>query len=223
MHLRRGYQKTPINTEWSPELAYVVGLLTADGCLSPDGRHIDFTSKDRALVKTVRELLGLHRIKIGTKKGNYKTSTSYRIQFGSVHFYDWLLSVGLMPNKSKCISALNIPNTHFADFTRGLFDGDGTLYHYKDKRWKHSTALYLEISSASYSFVVWLQHTLCRLYGITGSVRDLGKDRVYLVRFAKAETLQFLEIMYTNPCSPRLARKFTKAQKVRMMEAGHKT
>lgn len=32
---------------WSPEIAYAVGLLTTDGSLSIDGRHIDFTSKDK--------------------------------------------------------------------------------------------------------------------------------------------------------------------------------
>ena len=33
--------------KWSPHFAYAVGLLTADGCLSKDGRHLDLTSKDR--------------------------------------------------------------------------------------------------------------------------------------------------------------------------------
>ena len=32
--------------KWTSELAYAVGLLTTDGSLSKDGRHIDLTSKD---------------------------------------------------------------------------------------------------------------------------------------------------------------------------------
>gem|GEM_PF-6676481 len=39
-----------VKIQWSPEFAYVIGLLTTDGNLSPDGRHINFTSKDRELV-----------------------------------------------------------------------------------------------------------------------------------------------------------------------------
>lgn len=144
------------------------------------------------------------------------------MEFGSILFYNWLLSIGLTPRKSHTIGPLTIPNQYYADFIRGLFDGDGTLYYYKDIRWKRSLSVYLEISSASHTFICWLQNNLRRLYGIEGSVRDLGKDRVYLLRFAKLETLQLLSIMYANPHSPRLARKFTKAQKVRMMEAGHK-
>jgi len=36
-----------VSTIWSKELAYVIGLLVTDGCLSKNGRHIDPTSKDR--------------------------------------------------------------------------------------------------------------------------------------------------------------------------------
>ncbi len=32
--------------KWTANLAYAVGLITTDGCLSKDGRHIDLTSKD---------------------------------------------------------------------------------------------------------------------------------------------------------------------------------
>ena len=35
-----------VKVQWSPNFAYALGLLTTDGCLSGDGRHIDFTSQD---------------------------------------------------------------------------------------------------------------------------------------------------------------------------------
>ena len=44
--------KKKISTNWSAELAYAVGLIATDGCLSKDKRHIDFTSKDKELIKT---------------------------------------------------------------------------------------------------------------------------------------------------------------------------
>src|SRR3989338_4553102 len=36
--------------KWSPELAYVVGLLVTDGCLSSDGRHIIMRSSEKPLL-----------------------------------------------------------------------------------------------------------------------------------------------------------------------------
>src|SRR2546428_1503491 len=40
----RGYRTLPL--EWSSTMAYVVGLLATDGCLSKDRRHIILTSCD---------------------------------------------------------------------------------------------------------------------------------------------------------------------------------
>ncbi len=35
-----------IRYRWNANLAYAVGLIAADGCLSKDGRHIILVSKD---------------------------------------------------------------------------------------------------------------------------------------------------------------------------------
>lgn len=55
-----------VKIKWSPEFAYAIGLLSTDGNLSSDGRHINFTSKDRNLVKIFSKCLGVKN-KIGKK------------------------------------------------------------------------------------------------------------------------------------------------------------
>src|SRR5262245_38267293 len=40
--------------EWSAELAYTVGLIATDGCLSGDGRHLSVVSKNIDLLQTVQ-------------------------------------------------------------------------------------------------------------------------------------------------------------------------
>ena len=98
------------NYTWTAKLAYVVGLITTDGCLSPDKRHITFTSCDKQLIETFKKLLNLNN-KIG------KTETmALRIQFGDIQFYKWLLSIGLTPAKSHTINKLNIPKKYFIAF-----------------------------------------------------------------------------------------------------------
>lgn len=67
-----------IKTEWSPGMAYVVGLITTDGCLSKDNRHLDFTSKDIQLLKTFKNILGL-KVKIGYKRSSYSGQLCPRI------------------------------------------------------------------------------------------------------------------------------------------------
>ena len=52
----RGYRTLAL--DWSETMAYIVGLLATDGCLSSDRRHIILTSRDRELVETFLACLG---------------------------------------------------------------------------------------------------------------------------------------------------------------------
>jgi hypothetical protein len=44
------------NFNWTPELAYTIGLLTTDGNLSKDGRHITIRSSDIQIIKYIQEM-----------------------------------------------------------------------------------------------------------------------------------------------------------------------
>jgi hypothetical protein len=75
---------------WSPQLAYTVGLLTTDGSLSKDKRHIIFVSKNVSLIKTFKKILFLEN-KIGVRRSGYTgRKDCYHIQFGDVVLYKWL-------------------------------------------------------------------------------------------------------------------------------------
>ena len=43
--------KGKVKIAWSPQFAYAIGLLVSDGNLSPDGRHINFTTTDVELIE----------------------------------------------------------------------------------------------------------------------------------------------------------------------------
>ena len=101
-----------IEIKWTPQIAYAVGLITTDGNLSSDNRHIDFTSKDIESIKTFKKCLNLKN-KTGLKKDSRSNKTYYRIQFGNVNLYRWLLKIGLTPNKTKTIGKLAIPDEFF--------------------------------------------------------------------------------------------------------------
>ena len=159
-----------IPTIWSHHLAYAVGLITADGSLSTDGRHIDFTSKDESLVRTFRECLGISNT-IGKKISGHTGRRDYfRVQFGDVVFYHWLEGLGLMKRKSRSLGALKIPGPFFFDFVRGCFDGDGTIYSFWDRRWADSFMFYVAFASGSRPFLQWLQERMIRHIGIRGHI-----------------------------------------------------
>lgn len=82
--------------EWTADLAYLVGLITTDGWLSPDGRHLTITSKDVDLLQTARRCLGVTaRIALTTNP-----RPCYRLQWSDTMLYRWLIDIGLMPAKS---------------------------------------------------------------------------------------------------------------------------
>ena len=45
-----------VDTTWSPELAYAIGLIASDGCLSSNGRHIVLVSKDKEQIMNLRAI-----------------------------------------------------------------------------------------------------------------------------------------------------------------------
>jgi hypothetical protein len=217
MRKRGSKPKNKVEIEWSPEFAYAIGLLATDGNLSPDGRHINFTSKDSDLVFLFKKCLGLSN-KIGRKaRGSSKEKKYYVIQFGDVNFYEFLLSVGLLPNKSKILAALDIPNKYFFDFLRGHLDGDGSFHSYFDPRWRSSYMFYTIFMSASKKHIEWLREGIESKIKIRGHVSKSATDSTFKLKYAKNESLKLLPRLYYNKkaiCLPRKRIKIEKALRI---------
>jgi len=204
---------------WSPELAYAIGLIATDGCLSNDGRHLFFVSKDLEQIKNLKKALGL-KVKIGIHRAGarMKNRLYHRVQWGDVVFYNFLLEIGLTQNKSKTIGVLAIPDKYFFDFLRGSFDGDGSFYSYFDPRWKSSFMYYISITSASPLHIDWLRETSHRLLGVKGHISKMGENRtdrnpIFNLRFAKRESLLVINAIYSTSCTIHLSRKRLKIER----------
>lgn len=192
--------------KWSSDFSYVLGLITSDGNLSPDGRHINFTSKDYEQVLHFKEILSLSN-KIGIKhRGTDQTKNYFCIQFGDVKFYQFLLSIGLSAKKSKILKEIEVPDKYFADFLRGCFDGDGYSYSYWDKKWPLSFRFYIGFVSASLDFLKWLKERVFVLYEIKGTIQKGGKS-AYQLMFAKKSSIRLAEKLYYAKTLTFLSRK----------------
>ncbi len=202
-----------VKIKWSPEFAYAIGLITTDGNLSCDGRHINFTSKDENLVSIFKNCLCIdNKISVKTRGNSSKKLYSY-VQFGDKIFYKFLLSIGLCPKKSKIIGDLQIPKKYFFDFLRGHFDGDGTFYSYWDTRWRSSFMFYTVFISASEKHIVWLRSKIKDYVSIYGHVTKGGEKTTYQLKYAKKESLKLLKKLYYKSDSVCLERKKVKIQK----------
>ena len=193
-------------------MAYLVGLITTDGNLSKDGRHMSIVSKDLEQVENVIKILMLKN-KIGVKNSSFKNNGKYYyVQFGNVELYKFLNSVGLFPNKSKNLGALKIPEAYIRDFLRGHLDGDGYTYSYWDKRWKNSFMFYTVFASGSKKHIIWLRETILTLYKLDGKIKR--NRSVYVLVFSKRASINLMKIIYYRKkliCMKRKKFKISKA------------
>lgn len=207
-----------VKIKWSPEFAYAIGLLVTDGNLSPDRRHIVFTSKDLELINKFQKSLRIN-FHIGRKASSSQGVKKYFVvQIGDVNFYKFLLSVGLMPNKTKIIKEIKIPRKYFFDFLRGHLDGDGSFYSYWDPRWKSSYMFYTAFVSASINHINWLREAILNLCNAKGHITKSVNDSVYQLKYAKAESLKLLRKIYYNNRVVCLSRKRIKIEKALAVE-----
>lgn len=197
---------------WSSDFAYAVGLIATDGCLSKDGRHLIFVSKDFEQVQNFAKIFKLED-KIASKKSGYTgKSDCYVIQFSDTKLHAFLVSLGLHPNKSKSLGELKVPDHYFADFLRGCLDGDGFTYSYWDKRWKSSFMFYMGFTCASLDHLRWLNDSIQRLFGVKGVIKTGGRSGYQLV-FAKKSSVLLVKNLYYSDEIMYLSRKREKINK----------
>lgn len=217
--------KNILPIKWTPCLAYTTGLLTTDGNLSKDGRHINMRSSDIDLLETFISCLGL-KSKIAQSYNNgYAKKPSYRVQFSNVQLYRWLLKIGLYPAKTYTIGKLKIPNKYFRDFLRGHLDGDGSIYTYSDSynfykgRNYTNQRVYVKFISASQKHIDWLFETINNLSKAKGSLQcnirtQANRVPIWEIKFSKKESIKLLKWIYYRPDLPALKRKSILAKQI---------
>ncbi len=211
----RRRRSAPASTEWTPSLAYAVGLLATDGCQT-DGRHLAFPSADRELVEILLRCLGkTNRIApMPTRTGGIV----YRTQIGNVASCRWLLTIGITPRKSLTLGSLAVPDELLLECARGSLDGDGGITNfvhaatkktYPDYRYER---IVVGFNSASRAHLEWLQVKLQPYAGGSGWLGITpprnGRHEFVTLPYGKRDGLRLLPLLYRDPTVPRLERKY---------------
>lgn len=119
------FRKYPVNERyfdvWSPNMAYILGFVLADGSVSRHSLRVEVAKRDIEVLEFIRsELCPTARI-LHSQKG-----TARRLNINSVVLVKSLAKYGIIKNKTgKEHINFHIPQELFGDFIRGLFDGDG--------------------------------------------------------------------------------------------------
>ncbi len=112
-------------SSWSPEMAYVLGVLATDGNVRHNTVRLSLT--DLELVEKVRSLMGSdHPIRQVAPKG-YSRKVQYHLQISSIELAATLTKLGITPRKSRSLAFPEMPKDCIRHFLRGCWDGDGSF------------------------------------------------------------------------------------------------
>jgi DNA-binding CsgD family transcriptional regulator len=203
----------PDKLVWSPEFAYVVGLIASDGSLQTGVNEVRFASTDRELADHYCRCLGLRPDDVSAEqwpeanapqvhmriedRPPYKKQ--WHIIFSDFAYRARLEEIGLMPQKSRTLGSLNVPDEYFRDFLRGEFDGDGC---WSRANYSNGSSLLGIFTSGSRTFLEWLRDTLRRLAAIEKcSLRGID------LRYNGKAAEQLGRFLYYQPGLPCLSRK----------------
>lgn len=206
------HRQCKVDCTWSANLSYVIGLIASDGNLSPDGRHVNITSKDEELLLTAKSILGLSNKLTMKARSAGSEKIYYFLQFGDIHFYEFLISIGLHPAKSKTLGEVQVPIEFFPDFLRGCIDGDGNISEYQHPESIHPQ-LKISLCSASPVFIRWMLGHCKQMSGVSGGyINAGGKKGIESLCFGKSDSIAIMRSIYIDADAPALSRKRVMAQ-----------
>ncbi len=113
-------------SEWSQEMAWVLGLLFTDGFIRPSS--VSLWSMDIELLEKVKKALGSSK-PIGIATQSYdKSKHIYTFRFYREKMMEDLNRLGLHERKSLNMIFPNVPEEYMRHFIRGCWDGDGSVF-----------------------------------------------------------------------------------------------
>lgn len=177
---------------WSAEMAYVLGLIITDGCVSKTGTVL-LSINDKELLEKVRSLMcSAHKIELSKcQKG------LYIFHFAREKIIRDLKNFGVEPKKSLKVIFPEVPQEYLPDFIRGVFDGDGSVLFVKGRT---KYLLRTKFISGSEVFINGLQESL---ESLNMPKRTIYKQKTkngwsYTFVYDHKDSIKLFNILYKN-------------------------
>lgn len=195
-------------SKWSADMAYVLGLFITDGCISKTG-VISLKMNEKALLERVRQAMDSEHEVTPSK---YQRGL-YCFSFAREKILKDLSYFGVFPNKSMSVSFPDVPAEFMADFIRGVFDGDGSVFF--DPR-SPNCPVRTKFVSSSKDFIKSLEVSLQRM-GLPQRViyeHNTKNGIGYMFKYGHADSRRLFEVIYKDVSAGGLflERKYSKFQ-----------
>lgn len=191
-------------SDWSPEMAYVLGFIYADGNMSRDAYKIRIDSKDIQILEDIRVAMdSTHPVSKQKNKNGYW----YELMVSNKALYGDLRKLGVFPNKSLTMRLPEIPIEYMKDFIRGYFDGDGCIYEVKRKR--PTPGLEIDFATGSKDFAIKIINVLNENVHVSIRLTNPRKN-YYRIRGWNQASEAIFDYMYSENPTLYLKRKYDK-------------
>lgn len=180
--------------KWTPEMAWVLGLITSDGHITPRGvLRLVLHCDDRDCVEKFRDLLAPSK-KLTIDRGVY-----IRCSVFSQEFKKDLECLGIISNKTFVVKPPNVPKEFIRHYIRGLIDGDGSVLYYPDK----GKSFYVGFYGNDY-MVSYVNKTLNEILGVSLVKQRyrFSSDGCYVsvvsIRYGKKDSFKICDYLYRD-------------------------
>lgn len=188
--------------------AYFLGLLFADGNITPDTEglrnpiiRIELLEQDKEILEIFAQKLGhCGDLTVNRREGRNNTVT---LHFRSKKMAEDLVQYGVVPNKTYLTTKLpleKIPPSLLIHFLRGFMDGDGSVY-------KSGNSLHVSFTGRSYEIIDTVRKIGRELISLDDSGVVTEHNGVYKYTFNGKNAISLLKVLYADT-SLFLQRKF---------------
>ena len=199
---------------WSSEMSYVLGYITADGCIvvNKDRKShpltLNITSAEKKHLYRLRKALE-SKHKISRKSTGKPNVFAYQLQIRNPIITNDLMKLGIFPRKTSRLNPIKVPGEYFPDFVRGFFDGDGSVYVYEVNKTPQVKASFV---STSFTFFVDFNRRLCKTLNIPSkTIHQENPQEGKLIRYSTCfyvdDCGKLAEFIYGNKSILYLPRK----------------
>ena len=193
---------------WTPEMAYVLGFIYADGNLNKKNPKFSISQKEPEILKKILKLMDCDaKIRFLEKRryGDIVAGNLHWFEIANKKIYEDLIDLGLIPDKSLTVEFPNVPHKCVRHFIRGCWDGDGSVYIEK-KRCRIGASF----TSGSKRFIGKMVEELEK-FGLKKRTIHITKRKnpTYSFRFSGSQCIKLYHYLYDNvPSTQYLERKY---------------
>lgn len=180
----------------SPEMAYVLGFIAADGTVRKKANEIKITvaKKDAELLEKFKKLIGGRDIKFYQTADGYESATWV---FTSKKIKDKLAEYNIVPNKTfSFVFPKKLKKEYWIDFIRGYFDGDGSISTAGPNaiRWQLCSATrdVLEVIKTFFEE----DHNIPKV----SILITQRKQPLYYIQYSSTSTRKIYDVLYYKDC-----------------------